>query len=885
MNMYELCRKAAAESAVLLKNEGNLLPLAKGTKVALFGRMQTAYYKCGTGSGGGVNIEKQPHFLNSLRENSDIVIDEELTAIYEAWVKENPFDDGKGVWAGEPWFQKEMPLDESIVKEASKRDDAAVIFIGRTAGEDNENKVEKGSYLLTDEEENVIKLVTKHFSKVIVALNVGNIIDLSVIEKYAPSSIIYLFHGGMAGSDAFADILSGRTAPSGKLPDTQPVSIDKCPAHGNFGKPDKNVYVEDVYVGYRYFETFDKASALYPFGFGLTYTVFDIDANASEDNGIITVNAIVKNIGSRSGREVVQVYYKAPCGKLGQPARQLVAFKKTSDIPAGESEAITITFNVIEMASYDDGGVTGHKSCFVVEEGDYEIYVGKCVRCASLTYTYKHNETTVTEVCEEAAAPVTPFKRLKCGENGEKLYEDTPLCTVDVVERIHERRPSDIEFTGGKGIKLLDVKEGRNTLDQFVAQLTDEQLAALTCGEGADSPKATSGTVGAMGGQSPDLGAFGIPVCCVADGPSGIKFSGGKKSSLLPIGTLLAASFDPELVQALYTGVGYELKDGEVDSLLGPGLNIHRHPLCGRNFEYFSEDPLLTGKIAAAATRGIGAYGGYATIKHFCANSQEFCRTLTDSVMSERALREIYLKGFEIAVKEGKNVLIMTSYNSLNGFWTASNYDLVTIILKKEWGFDNIVMTDWWASLNRERGTNWTKDYLDAMVRAGNDLYMVCKNAYGKSQSVLEGLKSGYITRGELQRNVKNILKWIMDTDTFDRYVKRGCIPQYTLVDDRNDLKKTVTAMGNVCANMVYNVPFEKGKKALFLFNMASTAEPLSQNLVTFTVDGKVTSFLVEGGISPISADRVITIDENSDCKLTLTFPETIKIEYMVIKQ
>ena len=708
MNTYDLCRKAAAESAVLLKNDNMLLPLEKGTKIALFGRLQTMYYKCGTGSGGRVNIAKQPHILTSVRENSDLILDEALASVYEEWVKTNPYNDGKGMWAGEPWFQEEMPIEDDLVLEASKRNDVAVIVIGRSAGEDHDNGNEKGGYLLTDKEENMFALVSKYFKKIVVALNVGNIIDLSFIKRYDNiCSVIYLFHGGMAGADAFADLLSGKTAPSGKLPDTQALTIEANPSHANFGKDEMNIYVEDVYVGYRYFETFDQSSVDYPFGFGLTYTQFALDTTVTEDNGVITVKTNVKNVGGRSGREVVQVYFKAPCRKLGNPSRQLVAFKKTNYIPAAENEEIIISFKLSDMASYDDGGVTGNKSCFVLEEGNYEIYVGNSVRSASLSYTHVQKETLVTERCNEALAPVTPFKRLVAKEeNGKavKSYEETPLCTVDLMSRIAENRPADIPFTGDKGIKLPDVKNGKNTIDEFVAQLTDEQLAALVCGEGSDSPKATPGTVGALGGQSVDLDEFDIPTCCVADGPSGIRFEGGKLATLLPIGTLLAASFDPDLVEELYSRVGHELKEGEVDSLLGPGINIHRHPLCGRNFEYYSEDPVLTGKIAAAATRGIGKYGCYATIKHFCANNQESFRTVADSVLSERALREIYIKAFRIAVEEGKNVLIMTSYNPINGWWAATNYDLNTTILRNEWGFENLVMTDWWASTNLVRG-------------------------------------------------------------------------------------------------------------------------------------------------------------------------------------
>ncbi len=890
MDISTVCRKVAAEGAVLLKNEKKVLPLKKGTKVALFGRMQTTYYKSGTGSGGLVHLVKEPCILEALKSDEDIFLDEELVSIYENWVKDHPFNDGGGVWAGEPWFQEEMPVDYALAKTVSERNEVAVVIIGRTAGEDHDNANESGSYSLTNVEEDLLKNVTSNFEKVVVALNVGNIIDLSFLDRYNVSSLLYIWQGGMEGDKAFADILTGKTAPSGKLTDTQAINISDYPSDKNFGAENKNIYEEDIYVGYRYFETFAKDKVRFPFGFGLTYTTFDVKAEAQEKDGLIIVHATVKNTGESTGREVVQVYYNAPTGKLGTPARQLVAFAKTKDIPAGETENVVLSFSVDEMSSYDDSGVTGNKSCYVLEKGDYEIFVGTCVRCAKPVFTYMVKEDTVTAKLEEVMAPVENFKRLVAREKDGKIiesYEAVPTATIDLLSRINERRPEDIAYSGNQGIKLKDVKEGKNTIEEFVSQLTDTQLAALVCGEGMGSPKATPGTVGAVGGQCEDLQDYGIPVCCVTDGPSGIRLDTGKKASLIPNGTLLASTWDIDVVQDIYSCIGKELKDNCVDSLLGPGINIHRHPLCGRNFEYFSEDPFLAGKIAAASTRGIGKFGAYATIKHFVCNNQEKNRHSCESVVSERALREIYLKPFEIAVKEGKNVLIMTSYNPVNGYWSASNYDLNTTVLRKEWKFDNFVMTDWWAKCNLEAHGIADVHKTQAMVRAWNDVYMVCENANSKADTVLKGLKSGYISRGDIQKCVITILNWIIRTNTFEEYVSNGCKAKYPVSIDESKFKY-ISSLEGIDADTVYGLKGENRKKGLFTFTISSDADVLSQNIITVKVDWEVVTISIPGTKGEkIEVKRFIWVGdgEEGNHKFSVSHSDLIKIHNVDLKQ
>lgn len=887
METYALCRRLAAEGAVLLKNEPEVLPFAAGTRLAVFGRAQTFYYKSGTGSGGLVHIDREPCTIDSLLENTDLVLDAALVAQYAAWVKAHPFEDGGGKWASEPWFQEEMPIAEADVAAAADRNDAALIVLARTAGEDHDNADEAGSYRLTAEEERLIATVTRHFSRVVVALNVGNLIDTSFMERYPVSALLYIWQGGMAGADAFADLLSGKAAPSGKLTDTVAKTLRDYPSSPNFGDRDRNCYAEDVYVGYRWFETFAQERVQYPFGFGLTYTQFAVDASAKEHDGLFTVTATVKNIGARAGREVVQVYAKTPCGVLGTPARQLVAFAKTAELAPGASETLVMTVALNDLSAYDDGGFTGHRSSYVLEAGEYVLFAGTDVRAAQPIYTYTLDALRVVGTLEEIMPPVTAFDRL-CAveENGVRrtVYRPVPIRTQPMEERVASRRPAAIPFTGDCGITLKAVADGEHTLDAFIAQLSDNELAALCCGEGMNSPKATPGTGGALGGQTERLSAFGIPVCCVTDGPSGVRLDSGEKASSLPNGTLLASTWDTAAVERLYARVGEELKTYRVDALLGPGINLHRHPLCGRNFEYFSEDPFLAGVMAAAVTKGIAKSGVYATIKHFCGNNQETNRYGCETVVSERALRELYLKPFEITVKTGENVLIMTAYNPVNGYWTASCYDLTSTVLRGEWGFDGFVMTDWWAKCNLTCGSDGNGALVQAMVRAENDVYMVCADAEAKSQGILEGLANGYITRGELQRCAVNILRWILRTNTFCEYVQNGCVPRYPIVRDDSGFAVRLQCDAPVPAQE-YTVKLREGEASVTL-SVRSDTDVLAQTAVTVQIgDVCVTASVcgTEGAFTEIK--RFVRMETAGACRVTVFHPDVVTVGELVIRQ
>lgn len=771
-NKYlDTAAKMVSEGIVMLKNENNALPLDTDKEVAVFGRIQFHYYKSGTGSGGMVNVTKVVNILDGLIDNG-AKVNEKLLDTYRKWDKENPFDLGEG-WGGEPWSQKEMPLDEGFVKETAKSCETAIVIIGRTAGEEQDNRLEAGSYLLSDDEIEMLTVVRENFKKVVLLLNVGNIIDMTDINRIAPDAVLYVWQGGMTGGKGTADVLTGKVSPSGKLPDTIAYKASDYPSDAYFGREkNRDIYAEDIYVGYRYFETFAKEKVLYPFGFGLSYTEFEIKTEKAEiTEGAVKLSVLVKNIGSYKGKEVIEVYCEAPQGKLGKAARVLCGFEKTRELVPQEEQVVEIAVDIAKLASYDDSGVTGNKSCYVLEAGEYKFYVGSDVRSAEYACSFEQGEDLVTERLTQSLAPVESFERIKPVCEGGAFSigrEAVPVSEVDESARRLEKLPKEIAYTGDKGIKLWDVKNGKNTMDEFIAQLSDYDLSCIIRGEGMGSPRVTAGTASAFGGVSENLNGFGVPAGCCSDGPSGMRLDCGTKAFSLPNGTMIASSFNKELTRELFTLMGLEMAANKVDCLLGPGMNIHRHPLNGRNFEYFSEDPFLTGKMEAAELKGMAGAGVTGTIKHFCANNRETNRHFIDSVVSERALREIYLKGFEIAVKEGGASSVMTTYGRVNGLWTAGNFDLNTVILREEWGFKGFTMTDWWANIN-VRGKEPDKTDLAAMARAQNDVYMVCPDGEKNDDNTIAALENGGIERCELQRNAANICGFLLHTNAIKR--------------------------------------------------------------------------------------------------------------------
>ena len=871
----ETSARAVSGGIVMLKNDG-ALPLKQGGTAAVFGRIQLHYYKSGTGSGGMVNVSKVIGITDGLLD-AGYKLDEQLLNAYREWDEQNPFDYGEG-WGGEPWSQKEMPLTDELVGGAASRADAAIVIIGRTAGEEMDNKLEKGAFLLSDLEEDMLRRVTSAFDKTVVLLNTGGLIDMSFMDRYPVSAVMYVWQGGMVGGAGTAAVLTGEVSPSGKLPDTIAYEISDYPSDKFFGSGDMDCYGEDIYVGYRYFETFAKDRVRFPFGFGMSYTSFDITASDFKlDGDKVTGSVNVKNTGSTPGREVVQIYCSAPQGKLGKPARVLCGFDKTRTLQPGESQTLSFEIPLESVASYDDSGVTGHKSAGILEQGGYVFYAGADVRSASEAYSLTLPETVVRQ-CKSALGPLTAFKRM-VNSSGKPEFEDVPL-TGEAFPHDHAKLPAEIPQTGDMGIRLADVVNGKNTLEEFTAQLTDYDLSCIIRGEGMGSPKVTAGTAAAFGGVSDTLTALGIPCACCDDGPSGMRLDCGTKAFSLPNGTLLASTFDRPLMTELFTFMGLEMHTNQVDCLLGPGMNIHRHPLNGRNFEYFSEDPYLTGEMASAELAGLHSTGAEGTIKHFCGNNRETRRHFLDSVISERALREIYLRGFEKAVKKGGAKSVMTTYGQVNGVWTAGNYDLVTGILRDDWGFDGFTMTDWWANINR-RGKAPDKSDFAAMAMAQNDVYMVTADGAACNDNTLDSLKSGELTRGELQRNAMNILRFLTTTHAMKRVM--GCDDETEIINrpaDAGDVDSTDIEFHDIDEDLTLDltgITTEKGSSYAFGLNVSkpgvykvtltasSTLSELAQTSVSiFALGSPCGMFTFNGtGGAPVSQTKDVKFLSN----------------------
>lgn len=871
----ETSARAVSGGMVMLKNDG-ALPLKQGGTAAVFGRIQLHYYKSGTGSGGMVNVSKVIGITDGLLD-AGYKLDEQLLNAYREWDEQNPFDHGEG-WGGEPWSQKEMPLTDELVGGAASRADAAIVIIGRTAGEEMDNKLEKGAFLLSDLEEDMLRRVTSAFDKTVVLLNTGGLIDMSFMDRYPVSAVMYVWQGGMVGGAGTAAVLTGEVSPSGKLPDTIAYEISDYPSDKFFGSGDMDCYGEDIYVGYRYFETFAKDRVRFPFGFGMSYTSFDITASDFKlDGDKVTGSVNVKNTGSTPGREVVQIYCSAPQGKLGKPARVLCGFDKTRTLQPGESQTLSFEIPLESVASYDDSGVTGHKSAWILEQGGYVFYAGADVRSASEAYSLTLPETVVRQ-CKSALGPLTAFKRM-VNSSGKPEFEDVPL-TGEAFPHDHAKLPAEIPQTGDRGIRLADVVNGKNTLEEFTAQLTDYDLSCIIRGEGMGSPKVTAGTAAAFGGVSDTLTALGIPCACCDDGPSGMRLDCGTKAFSLPNGTLLASTFDRPLMTELFTFMGLEMHTNQVDCLLGPGMNIHRHPLNGRNFEYFSEDPYLTGEMASAELAGLHSTGAEGTIKHFCGNNRETRRHFLDSVISERALREIYLRGFEKAVKKGGAKSVMTTYGQVNGVWTAGNYGLVTGILRDDWGFDGFTMTDWWANINR-RGKAPDKSDFAAMAMAQNDVYMVTADGAACNDNTLDSLKSGELTRGELQRNAMNILRFLTTTHAMKRVM--GCDDETEIINrpaDAGDVDSTDIEFHDIDEDLTLDltgITTEKGSSYAFGLNVSkpgvykvtltasSTLSELAQTSVSiFALGSPCGMFTFNGtGGAPVSQTKDVKFLSN----------------------
>lgn len=796
----ELSKEAAKEGMVLLKNENNVLPLSAGSKVALFGKGTFDYVKGGGGSG-DVTVAYTRNLYEGLSLQKDkISIFEELCDYYRKDIEEQ-YKNGNV-----PGMTIEPDVPNELLQKAKAYTDTAIITICRYSGEgwdrksviDPDNKAlwdyerkmteksaeifKDGDFCLSVKEKEMVDAVKTNFKNVIVILNVGGMVDTSWFA-YDPKiqSALLALQGGMEGGLAAAELLVGDGNPSGKTVDTFARTLDDYPSTHNFHESRDYVdYTDDIYVGYRYFETIPGAAekVVYPFGYGLSYTTFDVETvsagilqpshtansqsaphDAVSHTDTLYVRVRVTNTGKRAGKEVVQVYAAKPQGKLGKPAKELVAFEKTRELFSGESQIVTLTWNINDMASYDDLGKI-QKSAYVLEAGSYDIYVGTSVRdVQKADYSYILDEDIITEQLSAKLVPTSLAKRMLSDGSFEELPQSEPVDTdASVVGNIDpsltegvapgQRAIPYFRFADGmvKNGKydIMDVVEGQISLDEFISELSVDDLIHLLGGQPNIGAANTFGI-----GNMPE---YGIPSVMTADGPAGVRINPevGVCTTAFPCSTLLACTWNPDIVEAVGHAGGKELKENNLGLWLTPAINIHRSPLCGRNFEYYSEDPFVTGKLAGAMVRGIQSNNVGATLKHFALNNKETNRKNSDSRVSERAAREIYLKAFEMIIKAENPWAVMSSYNIINGYRASENKDLLTGILRDEWGYTGMVTTDWWTCGEHYKET-----------KAGNDLKM--GNGYPKR--VKEAYEKGAISRDEIETCVKRILNFILKLD------------------------------------------------------------------------------------------------------------------------
>lgn len=628
-----------------------------------------------------------------------------------------------------------------------------------------------GDFCLSVKEKEMIDTVKASFKNVIVILNVGGMVDTSwfAYDNQIQSALLAL-QGGMEGGLAAAELLVGDGNPSGKTVDTFAKSLDDYPSTYNFHESRDYVdYTDDIYVGYRYFETIPGAAekVVYPFGYGLSYTTFDVEtvsagvvnSNCTSEANKLYAKVRVTNTGKFSGKEVVQVYIAKPQGKLGKPAKELAAFEKTRELQPGESQLMILTWEINDMASYDDLGKV-KKSAYVLEAGSYDIYVGTSVRdVTKADYSYILNHDVITEQLSAKLVPTSLPKRMLADGSYEALPQSEPVDTdysaignIDpsLTEGVAPGQRAIPYFRFADGMAkngshdIMDVVERRITLDEFVSELSIDDLIHLLGGQPNTGVANTFGI-----GNMPE---YGIPSVMTADGPAGVRIAPevGICTTAFPCSTLLACTWNPDVLEAVGRAGGKELKENNLALWLTPAICIHRSPLCGRNFEYYSEDPFVTGKLAGAMVRGIQSNNVGATLKHFALNNKETNRKNSDSRVSERAAREIYLKAFEMIVKNNNPWAIMSSYNMINGYRASESEDLLTGILRDEWGYEGMVTTDWWTCGEHYKET-----------KAGNDLKM----GNGYPDRVKKAYDKGAISRSEMETSVKRILGLILKLD------------------------------------------------------------------------------------------------------------------------
>ncbi len=786
-----LSRRIAREGIVLLKNDTKLLPINKSSannKIVLIGKASEEYIKGGGGSGDVYTAYVRTLYEAFSQKHAENLLDL-YNGLHDFYAKEISKQHKAGT---APGMTKEIELSEAQWKAAAAFTDTAVVTICRFSGEgwdrycnmgkevhlepmeknpwENENTLgeageivfQKGDFYLSDEEMNMVSNAKKYFRHIIILLNVGGMVDTSWFKDDKQiESVLYIGQGGLEGACACADIFCGCETPSGKLTDTFAASLEDYPSTDNFHDYNDRVeYTEDIFVGYRFFETVPekKKRINYPFGFGLSYTDFKIECvNESISEKDVSLVLRVTNTGSYSGKEVVQVYFSAPRGLMHKSRIELAAFKKTPVLAPNESCVLELNFPAEKIASYDDEG-TIQKSAWIMEKGEYKIFYGNSSENLVQTKTsLELCENKITLQLTEKLAPKKlsrrmlsdgSYKELKTSEY-EKISRPEIFATPEKLEGSTPQvryQKSGYIFDLWKSPRpgLIDVYENKISLDEFVNALSREDLACLL---GAQPNTGVGNTYG-IGNNT----EFQIPSVMTADGPAGLRISPecGIHTTAWPCSTTIADTWNLELAQAFGEAVAKEVKENNIGIWLAPGMNIHRSPLCGRNFEYFSEDPLVTGSMASAVVKGVQSQGIAATPKHFAFNNKETNRKNSDSIVSERAAREIYLKAFQQVVKESDPWVIMSSYNIINGMHTSECRELLTDILRDEWGFKGLVITDWWT-----RGEHWRE------VSAGNDVKM----AAGYPEELIAAMEDGKLSEEDVRTSVKRVLQMIMKLD------------------------------------------------------------------------------------------------------------------------
>lgn len=800
----EVAYRAACEGMALLKNDG-VLPFSN-KKVALYGAGASRTIKGGTGSG-EVNERHSVTILEGLENRGFVITTRKWIDDFEAdYVRSEAAykkEKKKRVNILKPSSIMEMlfdnfraPMNRTITAEdiADSDTDSCIYVLSRQAGEGGDRKAEKGDMFLTDEEAAAIRTCAENYAKFLLVINCGSSIDMSFAQEIPGiGAILYFCQQGTEGGNAFADIISGKVTPSGKLTDTWAKKYSDIPFSNEYsylnGNVEEEYYKEGIYVGYRYFDSFGVEPA-YPFGFGLSYTDFTIaSGDISLDGSRVTARVCVSNCGEQySGKEVAQLYVSAPQGKLDKEYQSLAAFGKTRVLSPGESEELTLSFDMRSLASYREEDCS-----FVLEAGSYVLRLGNSSRNTQVIGVVAlEQERIVSRHC--VICPIRePIAELRSTPREEELPENIPHLTLD---------PQAIETAVYSYETPAEPQDSR--VQNFLNTLTPKEMAKIVVGCGMFGDETRFNLPGSVGNTTSAFWDRGLANVALCDGPAGLRIqkrSGINKkgtvkpidmalsimdsfpavvkkfmtadpdkdtviyqyTTAFPVANALGQSWNTELMTEVGNAVYREMKEYGCTYWLAPAVNIHRNPLCGRNFEYFSEDPFLTGAMAAAMTKGIQQEDGYyVTVKHFACNNMEDNRNFVSSNLSERALREIYLRGFERCVREGGAKGIMTSYNKVNGVYSPNSHDLCTKVLRCEWGFDGVVMTDWFS-------TNKGQASSALAMKAGNDLIMPGGGSFQKD--ILSGLKSGIISQDDLRRCCANVLKSVFNSATQREYI------------------------------------------------------------------------------------------------------------------